>query len=99
MCYAVSDIVGAYDRESRGEIMVHITDWLSIIGDHFWLIAVGCLEAVVALVLLGLTLGKKKRPVLPSEGRESENELLRLVDQKDISKRQGNKAEVVAKVR
>ena len=63
--------------------MAHITDWLTIIGNHFGLVVIACLEVAVALVLLGVTIGKKRRPVSQENGREMGGELLRLVDQKE----------------
>ena len=31
---------------------MHITDWLEILGEHFPLVVIGCVEALLAVALL-----------------------------------------------
>ena len=42
---------------------MHITDWLEILGEHFPLVVIGCVEALLAVALLCAALRQGYAPV------------------------------------
>ena len=40
---------------------MHITDWLEILGEHFPLVVIGCVEALLAVVLLCAALRNRRQ--------------------------------------
>lgn len=40
---------------------MHITDWLEILGEHFLLVVIGCVEALLAVVLLCAALRNRRQ--------------------------------------
>ena len=40
---------------------MHITDWLEMLGKHFPLVAIGCAEALLAVVLLCAALRNRRQ--------------------------------------
>lgn len=60
-------------------VMTGFTDWLSALGEHFYLILIGCVELVTAVLLFGLFLRRKSRRASRS-AHSGEEALLQAMD-------------------
>ena len=59
--------------------MTGFADWLSALGKHFYLILIGCVELVTAVLLFGLFLRRKSRRASRS-AHSGEEALLQAMD-------------------
>ena len=60
-------------------VMTGLADWLSALGEHFYLILIGCVELVTAVLLFGLLLRRKSRRASRS-AHSGEEALLQAMD-------------------
>lgn len=54
-----------------------ITDWLTVLGNHFPVIVIGCIEMIVAVVLAGYALKERRRPVKSVDTKTAEKIFLK----------------------